>query len=124
MRIVYIPTFSIFTNHLLNYPTPINISYYWSFGSLAGLYLAIQILTGVLAVMFFNPSSTSAFLAIEHIARDINAGWLIRYIHANGASFFFIFIYSHLARGFYFNSYFAPRKHLWFSGLFLFLLAM
>jgi quinol-cytochrome oxidoreductase complex cytochrome b subunit len=96
----------------------------WSFGSLSGLYLVLQIITGVILVMFYIPHSLYAFNSVEHVMRDVNNGWLVRYIHANIASFFFIFVYLHMMRGLYFKSYSAPRKNLWLSGLIIFLLMM
>jgi len=81
------------TAMLGNYPTPTTITYLWSFGSLAGLCLVIQIVTGILLVMHYTPNISLAFISVEHIMRDVNYGWLLRYIHANGASMFFIIIY-------------------------------
>jgi len=122
LRITHLPFLKIINAHVVDYPTPSNINYIWSFGSLAGLYLFLQIVTGILLVMFYTPHSLIAFGSIEHIIRDINNGWLFRYLHANIASFFFIFVYVHLLRGLYFKSYFNPRKILWYTGLIIFLL--
>jgi quinol-cytochrome oxidoreductase complex cytochrome b subunit len=124
MRFLNSINFSFLNNHLIDYPTPININYLWSFGSLAGLCLLIQIVSGVCLVMHYTPHTEFAFKSVEHIMRDVNWGWLIRYIHANGASLFFIIIYLHIGRGLYFRSYLFPRIHLWNSGVLIFLLLM
>ena len=115
---------SFVDSHIINYPTPINLNYLWSFGSAAGIALVIQILTGIFLAMFYTPNIDLAFKSVEHIMRDINNGWLIRYLHANGASMFFIVVYCHIFRGFYFGSYIFPRDRLWISGIVLFLLMM
>jgi len=115
---------SFIDSHIISYPTPVNLNYFWSFGSSAGLCLVIQILTGVLLAMHYTPQIDLAFNSVEHIMRDVNNGWLIRYIHANGASIFFIVVYSHIFRGLYFGSYIYPRDKLWISGVFIFLLMM
>lgn len=81
----------------------------WSFGFLSGICLVIQIVTGILLAMHYSASVDLAFFSIEHIMRDVNGGWLVRYVHANGASFFFVVVYAHLARNFYFGSYKSPR---------------
>jgi ubiquinol-cytochrome c reductase cytochrome b subunit len=96
----------------------------WSFGSTAGLCLVIQILTGIFLAMHYSPHIDLAFDSVEHIMRDVNNGWLIRYIHANGASMFFIVVYCHLFRGLYYGSYMYPRGLLWGSGVIIFLLMM
>jgi ubiquinol-cytochrome c reductase cytochrome b subunit len=115
---------SFVDSHIINYPTPINLNYLWSFGSAAGIALVIQILTGIFLAMFYTPNIDLAFKSVEHIMRDINNGWLIRYLHANGASMFFIVVYCHIFRGLYFGSYIFPRDRLWISGILLFLLMM
>lgn len=111
-------------NHLITYPTPINLSYAWSFGSLAGICLIIQILTGIFLAMHYTPHIELAFSSIEHIMRDVNNGWFIRYAHANGASMFFIVVYCHIFRGLYYGSYMHPRQLLWCSGVVIFILMM
>jgi ubiquinol-cytochrome c reductase cytochrome b subunit len=111
-------------SHIIDYPTPINLNYNWSFGSAAGLCLVIQIITGVFLAMHYTPHVALAFLSVEHIMTDVNNGWLIRYLHANGASFFFIVVYCHIFRGLYFGSYMHPRGLLWCSGVIIFLLMM
>ena len=111
-------------NHLTDYPTPKNLNYWWNFGSLAGIFLMIQIITGIVLAMHYTPSVEGAFASIEHIMRDVNYGWLIRYIHMNGASFFFIVVYIHIFRGLYYGSYKSPREVLWWLGLTILLLMM
>ena len=111
-------------NHLIDYPTPSNISYFWSFGSLAGICLGIQLLTGIFLVMHYTPNVSLAFSSVEHIMRDVNGGWILRYAHANGASVFFIILYIHIAKGLYYGSYLYPRQLLWCSGVIIFLLTM
>jgi len=118
------PLLSFIDSHIINYPTPINLNTLWSFGSLAGIFLVIQILTGVFLAMHYTPHVHLAFNSVEHIMRDVNNGWLIRYWHANGASMFFIVIYCHIFRGLYFGSYMYPRGLLWCSGVLIFLLMM
>jgi ubiquinol-cytochrome c reductase cytochrome b subunit len=115
---------AVVNNHLIDYPSPINLSYAWSFGSLAGICLVIQLVTGIFLAMHYTPHIDLAFSSVEHIMRDVNGGWLIRYMHANGASMFFIVVYSHLFRGLYYGSYISPREHLWCSGVVIFLLMM
>jgi len=115
---------SIITNHLIKYPTPINLNYAWSFGSLAGICLIIQILTGIFLAMHYTAHIELAFSSVEHIMRDVNNGWLIRYAHANGASMFFIVVYCHIFRGLYYGSYIHPRQLLWCSGVVMFILMM
>ena len=115
---------SFVDNHIIHYPTPINLSYAWSFGSSAGICLVIQILSGVFLAMHYTPHIDLAFSSVEHIMRDVNNGWLIRYIHANGASMFFIVVYCHIFRGLYYGSYMQPRQLLWCSGVVIFILMM
>jgi len=115
---------SFLDNHIIHYPTPININYAWSFGAIAGICLIIQILTGIFLAMHYTPHIDLAFSSVEHIMRDVNNGWLIRYMHANGASMFFIVVYCHIFRGLYYGSYMAPRQLLWCSGVLIFILMM
>ena len=105
-----------------NYPAPKNLTYWWSFGSLAGLALIIEIITGVVLNMHYVPTAEGAFASVERIMRDVNYGWLIRYVHANGASVFFAVIYLHIFRSFYYGSYKYPRELLWWIGLVIFIL--
>jgi len=114
----------ILNSHIIDYPTPVNINYFWSFGSTAGICLLIQLITGIFLAMHYTPHIDYAFNSVEHIMRDVNNGWLIRYLHANGASVFFIVVYCHIFRGLYFGSYIKPREVLWNSGVIIFLLMM
>lgn len=123
-RLVYNPLVAIVNNHIVDYPTPTNLSYHYGFGSLAGVVLVIQIVTGIFLAMHYTPHVDYAFSSIEHIMRDVQYGWFIRYAHANGASFFFIVVYTHIFRGLYYGSYMYPREHLWCSGVIIFLLMM
>jgi ubiquinol-cytochrome c reductase cytochrome b subunit len=106
------------------YEVPRNINYMWNFGFLAGLCLVIQIVTGVVLAMHYAPNTLVAFDSTEHIMRDVNYGWLMRYAHANGASAFFVVVYAHIFRGFYYGSYKAPREMVWLLGVVIFLLMM
>lgn len=116
--------FAVVNNHIIDYPTPINLNYFYGFGSLAGIMLVVQILTGIFLAMHYTPHIDLAFNSVEHIMRDVNNGWLIRYTHANGASFFFIVVYVHIFRGLYYGSYITPREALWCSGVVIFILMM
>ena len=115
---------SFVDSHIIDYPTPINLNYMWSFGSTAGLCLVIQIITGIFLAMHYTPHIDLAFSSVEHIMRDVNNGWLIRYLHANGASMFFLVVYCHIFRGLYYGSYMNPRGLLWCSGVLIFVLMM
>ena len=106
------------------YPVPRNLNYFWNFGVLAGAALAIQIITGIVLAMHYAPDSGLAFDSVEHIMRDVNAGWFLRYCHATGASMFFIVVYIHIFRGLYYGSYKAPREMVWLLGVVIFLLMM
>ena len=106
------------------YPVPRNLNAFWNFGVLAGLALVIQIVTGIVLAMHYEPSAAGAFASVEHIMRDVNQGWFLRYLHANGASFFFIVTYIHIFRGLYYGSYKAPREMVWLLGLVIYLLMM
>ena len=118
------PILRIFNSYLVDSPQPANISYLWNFGSLLGTCLVIQILTGIFLAMHYQPNVELAFDSIEHIMRDVNNGYLIRYTHANVASFFFIFVYAHIARGLYYGSYKSPRVAPWSIGVVIFVLMM
>ena len=118
------PVLAIVNNHLIDYPTAINTSYLYGFGSMAGLMLVVQILTGIFLAMHYTGHVDLAFASVEHIMRDVNNGWLIRYAHANGASFFFLVVYIHIGRGLYYGSYMTPREGLWGSGVGIFILMM
>jgi ubiquinol-cytochrome c reductase cytochrome b subunit len=106
------------------YPVPRNLNYGWNFGVLSGIFLTIQIVTGIVLAMWYFASADGAFNSIEHIMRDVNGGWMMRYAHANGASFFFIVVYIHIFRGLYYGSYKAPRELVWMLGLVIYLLMM
>jgi ubiquinol-cytochrome c reductase cytochrome b subunit len=106
------------------YPVPRNINYLWNFGVLAGVALMIQIVTGIVLAMHYSAHTTLAFASIEHIMRNVNSGWLIRYLHMNGASFFFLVVYIHIFRGLYYGSYKAPREVVWMLGVVILLLMM
>ncbi len=106
------------------YPAPRNLNYMWNFGSLAGIFLVVQIVTGIILTMHYAANANIAFDSVEHIMRNVNGGWMFRYAHANGASFFFIALYLHIGRGLYYGSYKAPREMLWLLGVVIYLLAM
>lgn len=106
------------------YEVPRNLNYFWNFGFLAGLCLMIQIVTGVILAMHYGGNTAVAFNSVEHIMRDVNWGWMLRYAHANGASAFFVVVYMHIFRGFYYGSYKAPREMIWLLGVVIFLLMM
>jgi len=119
-----LPVFSFLKHSAVDYPTPRNLNYWWNFGSLAGFFLLVQIITGIILSMHYTAHVDHAFDSIEHIMRNVNHGWLIRYIHMNGASFFFIVVYIHIFRGLYYGSYKAPRELLWWLGIIILLLMM
>jgi ubiquinol-cytochrome c reductase cytochrome b subunit len=111
-------------NNIINYPTPASINYFWSFGSLAAFCLLIQLITGIFLAMHYTPHIDYAFLSIEHIMRNVSNGWFLRYVHANGASIFFLIIFLHIFRGFFYGSFYKPRHFLWITGTFIFILMM
>lgn len=119
-----LPVFTFIDHELNDYPTPRNLNYWWNFGSLAGFMLIVMIVTGVALAMHYVPQANLAFGSVEHIMRDVNYGWMIRYIHLNGASFFFIVTYIHIFRGLYYGSYKEPRELLWILGVVILLLMM
>jgi ubiquinol-cytochrome c reductase cytochrome b subunit len=110
--------------YLIDSPAPVNINYFYNFGSLLGINLVILILTGITLAMHYNPSVDLAFSASEHIWRDVWYGWLLRSIHANGVSMFFILVLIHIGRGLYYGSYRQPRATLWIVGVVIFILMM
>ena len=118
------PLTSFVKHELTGYPTPRNLSYLWNFGFLAGFVLVLQVLTGLFLAMHYKPDAAMAFDSIQHIMRDVNYGWLSRYMHATGASAFFLVIYIHMARTLYYGSYRAPRELMWWTGQGLLLLLM
>ena len=111
-------------SYLIKYPTPMNINYLWNFGFMSAIFLVIQIVSGLFLTFFFTPHVDLAFLSVEHIMRDVNYGWLIRYIHANGASFSFFLVYVHILKGIYYGSYYFPRTLVWFTGCIIYILMM
>mgnify|MGYP001258771317 CR=1 FL=1 len=117
-----LPIFSVLREALVDHPTPRNLNYWWNFGSLAGITLVIMIVSGLVLSMHYVPHVDLAFDSVEHIMRDVNYGWLIRYIHSVGASMFFLIVYIHIARGLYYGSYKSPREVLWWLGIIIFLL--
>jgi ubiquinol-cytochrome c reductase cytochrome b subunit len=119
-----LPVFDFIDRQLNRYPAPRNLNYWWNFGWLAGVMLVIMMVTGLFLAMQYTPTSAEAFASVERITRDVDYGWLIRYVHMNGASFFFIVIYIHVFRGLYYGSYKSPRELLWMLGLVILLLLM
>jgi ubiquinol-cytochrome c reductase cytochrome b subunit len=116
------PLLKLVNAYVIDHSQPTNINYLWNFGSLLGLCLVIQIATGVTLAMHYNPSVAEAFNSVEHIMRDVNNGWLIRYLHSNTASAFFFLVYLHIGRGFYYGSYRAPRTLAWIIGVVILIL--
>ena len=119
-----LPIFSLMQHSAIEYPTPKNLNYWWNFGSLAGFVLVIMILTGIFLVMNYTAHTSLAFDSVERIMRDVNYGWLLRYLHMNGASMFFIVVYIHIFRNLYFGSYKSPREILWWIGIAIYLAMM
>ena len=111
-------------NHLTDYPTPKNLNYWWTFGGILTFCLITQIVTGLVLAMHYIAHADMAFDSVEHIMRDVNYGWLIRYIHANGASMFFLAVYIHIFRSLFYGSYKAPREIIWIIGIIIYLLMM
>nr|YP_008815524.1 apocytochrome b [Cordyceps militaris]AGY61389.1 apocytochrome b [Cordyceps militaris]AKM22534.1 apocytochrome b [Cordyceps militaris]AKM22553.1 apocytochrome b [Cordyceps militaris]AKM22568.1 apocytochrome b [Cordyceps militaris]AKM22581.1 apocytochrome b [Cordyceps militaris] len=118
------PLLKLLNAYIIDHSQPTNINYLWNFGSLLGLCLGIQIITGVTLAMHYNPSVAEAFNSVEHIMRDVNNGWLIRYLHSNTASAFFFLVYLHIGRGFYYGSYRSPRTLAWILGVIILILMM
>jgi len=116
------PLLKLVNSYVIDASQPSNISYLWNFGSLLAFCLGIQIITGLFLAMHYNPSVLEAFNSVEHIMRDVNNGWLIRYLHSNTASAFFFLVYLHIGRGLYYGSYRAPRTLVWVLGIIIFLL--
>ncbi len=120
-----LPILSVVRAQLVDFPTPRNLNYWWTFGGILATMLAIQIITGIVLVMHYTPHVDLAFASVEEtIMRDVNYGWLIRWMHANGASFFFIAVYIHIFRGLYYGSYKSPREVLWMIGVIIFIAMM
>lgn len=118
------PLLKMVNSYVIDSPQPSNISYLWNFGSLLAVCLIIQIITGVTLGMHYTPNVTEAFDSVEHIMRDVNNGWLIRYLHSNTASAFFFIVYLHIGRGLYYGSYKAPRTLVWIIGTIILILMM
>lgn len=119
-----LPIIRLSYDSFVAYPTPRNLNYWWTFGGILSMMLMVQLITGIVLVMHYTPNTALAFTSVEHIMRDVNWGWLIRYMHANGASMFFIAVFVHILRGMYYGSYKAPREILWILGVVIFLLMM
>lgn len=118
------PILVLVNDYIIDSPAPSNLSYFWNFGSLLGLNLVVMIISGVTLAMHYSNNIALAFDSVEHIMRDVNYGWIIRYVHANGASFFFILVYLHIGRGLYYGSYRSPRGLLWTIGVLIFFIMM
>lgn len=119
-----LPIMGLIHSSFVAYPVPRNLNYFWTFGGILSLMLVAQIVTGIVLAMHYTPHVDYAFSSVEHIMRDVNWGWFIRYAHANGASMFFVAVYIHMLRGLYYGSYKAPREVLWILGVIIFLLMM
>ncbi len=119
-----LPIFTFMQHDLQDYPTPKNLNYWWNFGSLAGFVLVILMASGIVLAMNYTPHVDYAFDSVERIMRDVNYGWLLRYIHMNGGTMFFIVVYIHIFRGLYFGSYKSPREILWMLGVVILILMM
>ncbi|MCM5555838.1 cytochrome b/b6 [Pleomorphomonas sp. NRK KF1] len=119
-----LPVVRLLHDTAVSYPTPRNLNALWTFGGILAMMLVVQIVTGIVLAMHYAAESTIAFRSVESIMRDVNWGWLIRYLHANGASMFFIAVYIHIFRGLYYGSYKAPREILWILGVIIYLLMM
>jgi len=117
-----LPIMGLIHSSFIAYPVPRNLNYLWTFGAILSFMLIAQIITGVILAMHYVPSASLAFLSVEHIMRDVNFGWLMRYLHTNGASMFFLAVYIHMFRGIYFGSYKAPREVLWILGVIIYIL--
>ena len=118
------PLLKLVNSYLIDASQPSNISYLWNFGSLLAVCLIIQIITGVTLAMHYSPNVLEAFNSIEHIMRDVNNGWLVRYLHSNTASAFFFLVYLHIGRGMYYGSYRAPRTLVWAIGTVMLIVMM
>ncbi|QGZ34386.1 cytochrome b [Stappia indica] len=119
-----LPVISLVRGSFVDFPTPKNLNYWWTFGGILFFVLIAQIITGIVLVMHYTPNTAMAFASVEHIMRDVNFGWLLRYLHANGASMFFIAVFIHMFRGMYYGSYKAPREISWILGVVIFLIMM
>ena len=113
-----------FNAELMDFPTPKNLNYWWTFGGILAMCLGVQIVTGIVLAMHYVPDTALAFKSVEHIMRDVPYGWFLRYFHAVGASMFFLAVYIHIFRGLYYGSYKAPREMIWILGMIIYLLMM
>ena len=119
-----LPIISYIEKEYGDYPMPKNANYFWSFGALATILLVVLIISGIFLAFHYTPHTEMAFDSVERIMRDVDYGWLLRYIHSNGASFFFIIVYIHILRGMYYGSYKYPRELNWLFGVFIYVLMM
>src|SRR5438552_3202090 len=119
-----LPLMGLIHSSFIAFPNPRNLNYWWTFGGMLSFMLAAQIATGIVLAMHYTAVSNLAFNSVEHIMRDVNYGWLMRYLHSNGASMFFVAVYIHIARGLYYGSYKEPREVLWILGVIILLLMM
>ena len=117
-----LPIFGFIRSSFVVFPTPRNLNYWWNFGAILIFMLVAQIVTGIVLAMHYTPNAALAMSSVEGIMRDVNYGWLLRYLHSNGASLFFFAVYIHILRGMYYGSYKAPREILWILGVIIFLL--
>jgi len=118
------PYLKLVNSYLIDSPVPLNINYFWNFGSILGLNMVIVIISGITLAMHYNSDISLAFASVEHITRDVNYGWIIRFIHMNTVSFFFLCVYIHIGRGLYYSSYKSPRSTLWIVGVIIFIVMM
>ncbi len=119
-----LPVIGLVHSSFIAFPTPKNLNYFWTFGGILSFCLVAQLMTGIVLAMHYTPHTEMAFSSVEHIMRNVNYGWLLRYMHANGASMFFIAVYIHMFRGLYYGSYKAPREVLWIIGVLIYLAMM
>lgn len=119
-----LPIARFMSEHALDFPTPKNLNYWYTFGAILSVMLVVQIISGITLVMHYTPNTAEAFNSVEHIMRDVNYGWFLRYMHANGASMFFVAVFIHMFRGMYYGSYKAPREVLWMIGVIILLVMM
>lgn len=119
-----LPIFRLMYDSFVDFPSPKNLNYWWTFGGILAICLVWQLVTGIVLAMHYAPTAEGAFASVEHIMRDVNYGWFLRYGHSNGASMFFIAVYIHMFRGLYYGSYKAPREVLWILGCLIYFLMM
>ncbi len=119
-----LPVLGLMHSSFVVFPNPRNLNYWWTFGGILAIFLVIQLVTGIVLAMHYTPHVDFAFNSVEHIMRNVNYGWMLRYLHANGASMFFLAVYIHIFRGLYYGSYKEPREILWILGMIIFLLMM